>query len=165
MQARRRLRAKTPDSQTPVLELEDFAAQEVSSSRVAAYLVTFPHPRETTSADGFPLRAPGSMTRRELLECFLDSCGKPEYVDAKSKSSGCSVPLDRVSVYFELNKADSQGQTNRHGHVAAAALGGFRFVPVKRALLQRHGLASHWSPHEGYWSAVRYCSWPSPKKP
>ena len=42
----------------------------------------------------------------------------------------------------------------------------FMLLPVKRALLQRHGFASHWSDtHSGYWSAVRYGCWPSPTKP
>eukprot|EP00973_Karenia_brevis_P062238 8657550-Karenia_brevis.AAC.1 len=40
------------------------------------------------------------------------------------------------------------------------------YLPVKRALLERHGLASHWSgTHNGYWSALRYVFFPSPRKP
>ena len=55
-----------------------------------------------------------------------------------------------------------------HDHAAVLASDGssFRFAAVKKALLKRHGLASHWScTHSGYWSAVRYCSVPSPSKP
>ena len=41
----------------------------------------------------------------------------------------------------------------------------FRFLPVKRALLQYFGLATHWSTtHDGYWSVVRYCHCASPGK-
>ena len=41
----------------------------------------------------------------------------------------------------------------------------FRFASVKKALHDKFGLASHWScTHTGYWSAVKYCAVPSPKK-
>eukprot|EP00973_Karenia_brevis_P061948 8616170-Karenia_brevis.AAC.1 len=40
------------------------------------------------------------------------------------------------------------------------------FMPIKRALLERHGLASHWSAsHNGYWSPIRYLYCPTVKKP
>ena len=55
-----------------------------------------------------------------------------------------------------------------HDHATVLALPKkqFAFLPVKKALLSRHGLASHWScTHNGYWSAIRYVCVPSPKKP
>jgi hypothetical protein len=67
---------------------------------------------------------------------------------------------------MEAHKADANGNARRHFHVAAAGDKQFYFMPVKRALLQRHGLASHWSTsHTGYWSAVAYGSKASPTKP
>ena len=43
----------------------------------------------------------------------------------------------------------------------------FRFSPIKRALLQKYGIATHWSTtHLGYWSALRYLVREGlPKKP
>jgi hypothetical protein len=53
-----------------------------------------------------------------------------------------------------------------HFHVALLGSRCFRFLSLKRALLERHGLASHWSSsHVGYWSAVRYGFMPTPRKP
>jgi hypothetical protein len=53
-----------------------------------------------------------------------------------------------------------------HYHVALKAAASFRFVPVKRVLRVKHGLASHWSTsHDGMWSAIRYGNIPSPTKP
>ena len=167
-QKRRRLMGKTSpplELQTPVVELEDFEKMEDPNARVCAYLVTFPHPRAATSADGFPLRAPEGLSRQQLLDALLESCAHPEYRDAKSKQKGCKVEPDRVGIFFERHAEDAQGQIHLHAHATMAALTGFRFLPVKRALLCRHGLASHWSPHEGYWTAVRYVFWPSAKKP
>ena len=58
------------------------------------------------------------------------------------------------------------GNLFQHDHTAVLGQTSFRFLSVKRALLQRHGLASHWScTHTGYWSAVRYCVVPTTKKP
>ena len=39
----------------------------------------------------------------------------------------------------------------------------FRFMPIKRALLARSHIATHWSTsHTEYWSGIRYCYFPSP---
>ena len=66
---------------------------------------------------------------------------------------------------LEYHQEDEDGVANIHFHVGVRAHQ-FRFLPVKRALLIRHGLACHFScKHEGYWSVLRYGSVPSPQKP
>ena len=163
----RRLRAKTPaPPQRPVAELEDFAKLEDPNARCSSYLVTFPHPQAAVSASGVPLRAPESFSRAQLRDALLDSCAHPEHRDARARQQGSAVQLNQLGVFKELHVANAQGQV--HGHAYSPVPGdtrGFRLLPVRRALLTRHGLASHWSPHEGYLSAVRYCFWPTPKKP
>ena len=73
----------------------------------------------------------------------------------------CSV----ASVFREVHKDDGNGPPNVHVHIAIKASRQFRYLPVKRALLQRHGLAAHFSSsHDGYWSCIRYCCMPSPTK-
>ena len=65
----------------------------------------------------------------------------------------------------EKHQEDENGQANAHDHVALSTGTSFRYLPVKRALLIRHGLATHWSRHHGYNTMVRYLTVPSEKKP
>ena len=168
--SRKRLRCKTPPlhrrQQEPVAELEDFAATEDRTARRQVYLVTLPHTNRATTAEGLPLCAPETRTKQQVLDAFRDSCADPLYVDVKSPMHGSRVDVDRVVVFAEFHTdADKEGVVHLHYHLAVRSSAKFRFLPVKRALVTRHGLASHWSCHDGYWSAVRYCFWPSPKKP
>ena len=75
--------------------------------------------------------------------------------------------LDCFVVFLERHSPSADGgQGQVHFHVAIKASASFRFMPYKRALRERHGLATHWSTlHTGYWSAVRYGCVPSSKKP
>ena len=131
-----------------------------------AYLVTFPHPRQELSSTGEKLVAPGSKTKQFLLSCVLDACARPIYTDSKSIHQNCFVELTRCGVWREFHTAGADGTAEPHDHTPVLAARGFRYLPVKRALLQRHGLASHWScTHLGYWSCARYLVMPSPKKP
>ena len=165
MRPAKRLTGKRSIEQVPVLELDDFAGQETPAARKQVYLTTFPRPLATTSACGVRLRAPAAFTRFEPLEAFMDACQYPEYLDAKSVLQGSVVEMDMAAVFAELHKADENGATGIHVHVASLGVRNWRFLPVKRALLKRHGLASHWScSHRGYWSAIRYLHMPSPKK-
>ena len=38
------------------------------------YLVTLPHTQQQRSKDGYPLNAPGSMTKTQVLDCLLWAC-------------------------------------------------------------------------------------------
>ena len=163
----RRLRSKItllPKSITTLVGL--VAADETKDSGPRqVYLVTLPHPKQQKSQDGYTLIAPGSLTREQVLHKFLDSCRSPVYVDARNIRACPSVPLDKTGVWREMHQADANGQAYPHDHLPVLASRQFRFMPVKRALLRRHGLASNWSvSHTGYWSCMKYLAKPSPKK-
>jgi len=165
--AGKRMRVKTkPPKQAPVVGV-DTTKEEDETSRKQNYLVTFPHPRATVSATSVPLKAPGDFTHQELLDAYLDSYAHPIHLDSFAHARAPStVEPDRVGVFFEMHQADELGHAFSHGHLSISATAPFRFLPVKRALLARHGLASHWScTHIGYWSVISYLCWPSPKKP
>lgn len=168
----RRLRAKTKfekPKQKPLLVVDDWAADEHEGSRRQVYLVTFPHPKSTHSKCGRKLIAPGSMRKQQVLQCLLDACKNPAYSDGWSLSRRSEVHLQNAGVWREYHQPDLvSGDVFPHDHAAVLAQPKrqFCFSPVKKALLHRHGLATHWScTHVGYWSAVRYCSVPTPTKP
>ena len=148
MRPAKRLRAKTPPParrQQPLSVLPDFAAGEEVGKKKQVYLVTLPHPHQTLSSTGVRLRPPGELTHIQLLDCVKDSCLHPLYVDAYSRSQGFQVRLKQATVFKEFHQPDAQGSTFAHFHVALLAQKPFRFAAVKRALLARHQLASHWS--------------------
>ena len=164
---RRRLRAKTPQppcAQSPLpapVELGDEAPED---AKRMAYLVTFPHPRPGSTSGGRGLVAPGSMSKTQLLACVRDAFANPVYANPWQTHSG--IQVTRLGVWREFHAPDDDHHRHVHDHVAVLARDSFRFLPVKRALVQRHGLASHWScTHVGYWSCVRYCAMASPRKP
>lgn len=145
--------------------MHDAASEDVQAKR-QVFLVTFPHPKAEFSQCGARLVPPGSMSRTDVLSKLLQACAAPLYSDLRSLRSGCRVVVSQAAVFRELHKADAAGTAQAHYHVALKAESSFRFIPVKKAMLERFGLASHWSgSHAGYWSAVRYCSVPSPTKP
>ncbi len=132
---------------------------EDQQAKRQAYLVTFPH----TDKPG--LVAPETLTRREIIEKMVDSFAHPIYRGAHAKDA---LSVDKVAIGREPHlKPGKDGKTHTHDHTAVLSTesGGFRFLPVKRALRERHRLASHWSPHHGYHSAVRCVITLSEKKP
>ena len=165
--ARKRLRAKTPPPQLPQsplpspLVLGDEAPDRMKRK---VYLITFPHPRQERAASGERLVAPSSLTKEEMLERILDSFSHPIYTGLWLAGGG--IPLMRLGVFREWHKEGEDNAQYEHDHSPVLGVGSFRYNPVKLALLRRHGLASHWScTHDGYWSCVRYCAMPTPKKP
>jgi hypothetical protein len=113
---RKRLRRKTPQPspQAPeqqavvgVLELDEEA--DVGKAK-SLYLVTLPHPRRGTSAGGRPLIAPGSKSRREILQIFLECCAEPLYVSAVSRSRQEAIPIKHTGVFRELHQEDAEGE-------------------------------------------------------
>ena len=184
---RRRLKVKTcvTDVRTPVasvvasasaaasedtwqvtfLEQEDLT-QEEKSKRKKVYLVTLPHPRNGLS-NSHGLACPGEFDRKAIVQLFLDVFANPLHIDAASSSrQGTKLTLEKLVVFREMHDVDDNGVRQPHYHVALVASDTFRFASYKRALRVRHNLASHWScSHEGYWSAVRYGIFWTPKKP
>lgn len=141
-------------------------ADEKSDAKRHVYLVTFPHPKATHSSCGVLLVSPESKTKEEMGKCLWDACLSPIHAHARYASN--YVEVKQMGIWREFHSEALGGTTHTHDHapLLGSCTHGFRFEPVKRALLQRYGLASHWScSHSGYWSAVRYCAMPSAKKP
>jgi hypothetical protein len=84
------------------------AAEELSPEdadrRKAVYLVTFPHPRALAGGVG-GLRAPETLTHKQLFNIILDVFANPDYVDPRNqRRATAGVSLSRVSVFRELHK-------------------------------------------------------------
>ena len=141
---------------------------EEPSRRKAVYLVTVAHPQASHSTTGAQLRSPDTFTRDDLQRYLLDAFANPAYADSGNQagSAGTSVLVLSMVVFQEYHKEAADGEAHRHYHVAVRATHSHLFAPRKRALLARHGVASHWSSsHDTYSSALRYCGMPSPRKP
>jgi hypothetical protein len=169
-----RLKGKTtwkPRPQTAVVGLllnEDPVSQsdrqKLAPRRV--FLVTFPHPKQKRSKDGYRLVAPESLPKSEVLNRLLQACQSPVYLDAKNILSCPSVPVEKTGIFREPHKETENGAAHDHDHAPLLASRAFRPWAVKRALLRKFGLATHWSfSHDGYWSCLRYLVRPSPHKP
>lgn len=166
----KRLRGKTPPPVAPQVPLAapPQLDPERAQARQLVYLVTASHPRAQRSTCGVLLRAPNTYSREWLRDAFLDAAARPVYGDVgnRARHAAGSVRPAKMSVFKEFHLADAAGVVNSHYHVAIKAEQKFMFMPIKRALLQKYGVATHWSPsHTEYWSAVRYCFWPTPNKP
>ena len=160
-----RLRSKTqwpPQAPLPApLLLDDEATTD---SKRQAYLITFPFPRQARAASGHALVASSSLPKATLLSKVLDAFAHPDFTNPWQEHAPIGVL--RLGVWREMHAPDGSGAREEHDHVPSLAAAGYRYLPVKRALLRRHGLASHWScTHTGYWSCVRYCAVASPTKP
>ena len=158
---RRRLRTK---SRAQAIVVGWVLVPEEPARRKTVYLVSFSHPTEQGLQHG--LRAPETLTRQQLLDAILDSFAHPVYADAGNiagQDGRTQLKVLKMVVFLEYHKPDAEGVAHIHYHVALVANATFRFAPIKRSLRTRHNLASHWScSHDAYWSAVRYCFWPSP---
>ena len=164
------MRGKTPatflaQASLPApLDLSDLGEAPTTAKR-QVYLLTLPRPTPgAVSSGGVPLTAPGSKTKEEVLACVKDAFAHPAYTNGWLPHG--PIVLKQLGLWREFHKPDATQERSVHDHVAVLAEACFRFAPVKKALLQRHGLASHWScSHDGYWSCARYLAVESPKKP
>ena len=148
------------------LACEDLAL-EAPGARKAVYLITFPAlTRVVADGAGRHLTCPSTLSREDIARVVQDAFRKPVYADAGNSSRPTEVSLVSFVVFQERHAPSSgQAQGAVHYHVALKADATFRFAPRKRSIQENHGLASHWSTtHTGYWSAVRYGFFPSPKK-
>ena len=88
----RRLRGKTTPQhlqpQHPLPEALQLDDEGSAKDKRQVYLVTLPHPRQPRSADGINLGAPGSLSKEDILQRFLDSCARPLYTDPNSVANG-----------------------------------------------------------------------------
>ena len=164
---RLRLRGKT-NAQTAALST--FLDGEDPDATRAVYLVTLPHPSHGGGPAGASLVAPGTMSREALRDAVLASCRAPEHDPAWLRRHpgyvAQPVLVKQMVVFREYHAPDHEGVTHLHYHVALLLGRVARFMPLKRALLTKYQLASHWScSHDGYWSTVRYGIRATPHKP
>ena len=169
--ASKRLKTKTNESAVTgqqALPGELVMDEEIRDSKKMIYLLTLSHPQQERSAEGVLLRSPDSYSREWLRDAIVDVFENPIYSDPGnlSRAGPRQGLLLRFVIASESHEAGADGIRHRHYHIAVQATESFRFLPFKRALLQRHGIASHWSTsHVGYWSAVRYLVIASIEKP
>ena len=100
-----RLRSKTncgPQQSPLIFKESEYAAEEIQGARKSVYLLTFPHPRKEASKEGVILVAPGTLTRKALLEKVKDCFKNPIYVDMKSIEVCGSIPLYNAAVFLEI---------------------------------------------------------------
>jgi len=136
------------------LEDDGEVGEENPKASRRVYLVTAPHPRSASSSEGQQLRAPGEFSREEI-------CNLLRAALAATQGPRCS-PLNFLSMVVFSEKHQT---TETHYHVAVLADRCFRFLPLKRMLLESHGLATHWScSHDCYATCVAYGYVPSPQK-
>lgn len=140
---------------------------ECLSSNKSVYLITLPALKRVQGAQALPgLQCPSNWQHADVARVILDIFQRPAHT-RNNAGWGSSVGLVVFAVFRERH-APRAGEAvgPYHWHIALKASRSFRFAAYKRALAVNHGVASHWScSHTGYWSAVRYCFIPSPKKP
>ena len=155
----------SPNSvQTPLEEAPQLGVEEKNMRRMVC-LMTVSHPRTQFSTCGVRLRAPDDFSREWLRDAVLDAFANPIFTDVgnQAQSSSHLAQLAKFRVFREYHKADENGVVHAHYHVVIKSKNKFRFMPIKRALLARSHIATHWSTsHTEYWSGIRYCYFPSP---
>ena len=135
-------------------EDEDLGIEDGSKSR-RAYLVTVSHTDRKLSDDGYKLVPPGAYSRSQICAFLLGALAATQ--------ANREAPMAFTSMVVFLERHVSK---HIHYHIAIVADRCFRFGPLKKELLTRHGLATHWScTHDGYASCVAYGYLPSLKKP
>ncbi|CAE8608726.1 unnamed protein product [Polarella glacialis] len=133
---------------------EDIGNEDMSKSK-QAYLITLSHPVQEVSAGGLRLSAPGDFSREAICSLLIKA------LDATQTSREKPTVFLKLAVFQERHASSEV-----HYHVAVIADRCFRFAKMKRELLNKHGLASHWScSHDGYATCVAYGYLPSLKKP
>ena len=137
--------------QEPLSAPPELPDAEQDNAKRQVYFLTFPHPRAGCTQDGTKLVAPEMLSKREIVKKVLDACETPIFAH---DHMSISMDISMMAVFCKRS-------THCHFHVALKSVSSFRFAPVKKALLARHGLATHWScTQSGYWSPIRYCTVP-----
>jgi hypothetical protein len=136
----------------------DWLTDEDDTARLAVYLVTLAQVLEAKAlAADQPLRTLDGLSRADVRDAILGAVRSP--AATRPGGWGRVVPLDveKMVVFFE---------NPQHFHVALKLTSRSAFMPLKLALRQNSGLASHWSTsHTMFCSAVRYGCFATERKP
>ena len=128
----------------------------------SVYLVTLPRVLAATLASTQHLQDPSSLSREQIRDAVW---GAMENLDVTARGGRPRDPnqgplMLKVSVVKEKHSDGSY-----HFHVGLKLRSQQRFLAARRTLLDRHGLASHWSSsHTQWWSVVRYLVYTSTGK-
>lgn len=142
----------------------DWLTAEDCLARNVVFLVTFAAILEAPDAQGqypahVPPRSLEGVTREQIRDAVLDAVAHP----AAALHSAGGRPRTKVLSVVKLVVFLEQPL---HFHVALRLSAESRFLPLKDALRQRSGFASHWSStHTLFWSAVRYGVMATTRKP
>ena len=121
-----------PETLFERLELE----AENPDAKKKVYLVTLPHSFRDD------LVSPESLSKREVLEKLLDAFASPTYSNAGGEARKKPVVAVKLALARESHAPGADGAVHKHDHIAVLADDTSRCLPVKRAPLARHGLAS-----------------------
>jgi hypothetical protein len=106
---------------------------------------------------------PSSLSREDVQKAVLDAVEHPAQECNVRGGRPRTRPLAALKI---LGAREKHKRGAFHHHLALKLSVDTRFLPLKEALRRRSKLASHWSTtHTQMWSAVRYLTVPSPKKP
>ena len=148
-------------------DMVDLLPAAAEAGRSMVYLITFsallPGAQHAAGIH-HALRDVNACTREEIRDAVLNAVADPCF-DPNARGGR---PRQRQSEVVKLVVAAEHHSARpaRHFHVALRLSEKARFLPYAKALLQRHGLASHWSDsHTQWWSAVRYLCVPTETKP
>ena len=126
-----------PEAPRPAADMLDWLTDEDDTARLAVYLVTLAQVLEAKAlAADQPLRTLDGLSRADVRDAILGAVRSP--AATRPGGWGRVVPLDveKMVVFFE---------NPQHFHVALKLPSRSAFMPLKLALRQNSGLASHWS--------------------
>ena len=146
------------------VDVPDWATPVDDTARLMVYLVTLSSILQDTPApDDMPFRDPSDLSKEEVRDAILDAVANPIH-DAARGGRPRSRQVE-VAKLVGCKEPHTSREDKHHHHVALRMTVQTPFLPMKKALRQRHGLASHWSTsHSMLWSAVRYICFPTENK-
>ena len=138
-------------------QMPEWMVAEDPEQQQEVWLVTFAKILEDTALTAkAPLKVLDNVSRPDILAAMMDAIAHP-VVTTGGRPRKNALKAVKMVVFLEKPK---------HFHVALKVSSKICFLPYKRALRERSGLASHWSgSHTQWWSAVRYGHVPSEHKP
>ena len=144
--------------------IEDIGAEN-EAGKCLVYLITVARVLAETM-NTTDLADVKSFSKEDILKKVTDAIENTERPGKlggrmRQKAKEGEKLLELIVVFSETHATGEM-----HFHIVVKLRRTMRFLPFKRALRQRHRLASHWScNHAQLYSALRYCSTPSARKP
>ena len=134
--------------------------EERVTAKVSVYLVTISRALPK-AVEIHNLRDLETVSRSQMSNMIRDVVCRPDLDRGGRPRQDDACPLQKLVVFQEKHEDGS-----RHFHIALKFVRSMRFLALKRTLRVRYGMCSHWSSsHTQWWSAVRYGTVPTPKKP